>query len=215
MFIISILALLVSVIFHEVSHGLVADKLGDPTARLAGRLTLNPIPHIDLFGSILLPLFLYFSQVGIIFGWAKPVPIDLFNLKNPRKDSALIALAGPGANFVLALLFAGVARLLVNIDHNFLATIGTLFSVEIVKISVFLGVLNFLPVAPLDGFKIVGGILSHERAREWYSLERYGMIFIIALLIPMSGANLLSFLINPPVNLITGLLLPGFSLGRI
>lgn len=204
----SLLALMVTVIIHEVAHGLVADRLGDPTARLAGRLTLNPIPHIDLFGSILLPLMLFISNVGIIFGWAKPVPIDLFNLKNPRKDSALIAMAGPGANFILAIVISIVIRLLVNIEHNILATIGIIFFSETVRISIFLGIFNFIPIAPLDGFKIVGGLLSSEKSKEWYSLERYGMIFLIILIMPIGGSNLLSFLVTGPVSFITSLLLP-------
>jgi len=208
MFIISIIALLISVIIHEVSHGLIAERLGDPTARLAGRLTLNPIPHIDLFGSILLPLMLYFSNIGIIFGWAKPVPIDPFNLKDPRKDSALIALAGPGSNFVLAIVLSMVIRLLLNFQQIYLVTIGIFFFSEIVKVSIFLGLLNFLPVSPLDGFKIVGGIVPEDKASEWYSLERYGMIFFLALLIPIGGGNLLSFILYPPANFLIHLLLP-------
>lgn len=208
MFILSIIALLCSVIIHEVSHGLVAERLGDPTARLAGRLTLNPLPHIDPFGSILLPLMLYLSNIGILFGWAKPVPIDPFNLRDPRRDSALIALAGPASNFILAILCAVLIRLFINIEHNSLVTIGVLFLAEVVKISIFLGLMNFLPIAPLDGFKVVGGILSSEKASEWYSLERYGMIFLLALLIPLGGSSLLSFIVNPPTNFLLHILLP-------
>ena len=103
-----------SVIIHEYAHGKVANILGDPTAELAGRLTLNPIPHIDPVGSVILPLLLIFSGVNILFGWAKPVPIDPFNLRNPRKDAALIALAGPGINLIIAL----IAALLVRITYS-------------------------------------------------------------------------------------------------
>src|SRR4051812_2649545 len=100
------LVLIFSIIIHEVSHGVVADRLGDPTARLAGRLTLNPLPHIDPIGSIILPLFHFITNAGFLFGWAKPVPIDPFNLANPRKDSALIAFVGPLSNIILALIGA-------------------------------------------------------------------------------------------------------------
>lgn len=205
---ISILGLLLTVILHEIAHGWVADRLGDPTARLAGRLTLNPIPHIDLFGSIILPLMLFISNIGILFGWAKPVPIDLFNLKNPRRDSALIALAGPCANVILSIILAIAVRLLINIEHNIFATISLLFFSQTVKVSVFLGILNLIPIAPLDGFKVVGGILNSEKSKEWYSLERYGMIFLIALLIPVGGSNLLTFIVGTPAELLINLLLP-------
>src|SRR5438552_471045 len=119
MFIIPLVVLIASVIIHEYMHGAVANYLGDPTPRLSGRLTLNPIPHIDLFGSIILPLILFISNAGIIFGWAKPVPIDPFNLKNPRRDTALIALAGPGSNLIIALICSIILKLFINLDHSF------------------------------------------------------------------------------------------------
>ena len=101
-----LIILLFSVVIHEVSHGVIADRLGDPTARYAGRLTLNPIPHIDLFGSILLPLFLLLVQSPILFGAAKPVPVNFMNLRRPKRDMALVSLAGPASNFILALASA-------------------------------------------------------------------------------------------------------------
>src|SRR5438105_4256363 len=122
---IGIIILLFSVILHEYMHGRVAEYLGDPTARLAGRLTLDPRPHIDPVGSILVPLFLIISTGGkFFFAWAKPVPFDPYNLKNPRRDSAIISLAGPATNLLLALLGSILIRLIIVVDQPFLMTIG-------------------------------------------------------------------------------------------
>lgn len=185
-------------------HGKVADRLGDPTARLAGRLTLNPIPHLDPIGSVLVPLFLILTNAGILFGWAKPVPIDPFNLKNPRRDSALTALAGPGSNLLIAIIFSILVRF---------GILTSLF-VPIVFLNVILGLFNLIPIPPLDGFKVVGGLLSDKHADEWYQLERYGFIFLIALILPLlpGGESMLSALLGPVVSFILSLLLPG-SLG--
>ncbi len=191
--------LIFSIIIHEVSHGFVADKLGDPTARLSGRLTLNPVQHIDIFGSIILPLILIITQSPMLFGWAKPVPFDPFNLKNPRKDSAIISLAGPLANFMLAIIFSILARM------------GILYSISasIVFLNVVLGIFNLIPIHPLDGFKVVGGLLSEKQSNEWYQLERYGVIFLLAFLfLPVGGSNMLSLVLGPVVKFILGILLP-------
>ena len=200
--------LIFSIIIHEVSHGFVADKLGDPTARLQGRLTLNPKPHIDLFGSIILPLILMISHSPILFGWAKPVPFDPFNLKNPRKDSALISLAGPSANFIIAILFSIIARILVLINFSGFEFFYSL-AVSTVLLNVVLGVFNLIPIHPLDGFKVVGGLLSEKQASEWYQLERFGIIFLLAFLfLPVGGSNMLNLVLGPVIRFIIGLLLP-------
>jgi Zn-dependent protease len=196
-----------SVIIHEYAHGKVANILGDPTAELAGRLTLNPIPHIDPIGSVILPLLLIFSGVNILFGWAKPVPIDPFNLRNPRKDAALIALAGPGVNLIIALIAALLVRITYSqgVTDSFLK----LFIWEpIIRTNVVLAVFNLIPVAPLDGFKIVGGILPSKQARDWFDLERYGMIFLILLIIPFGRISLLNMIMQPVLNLLFNLLIP-------
>lgn len=207
--------LIISVVIHEYSHGKVADRLGDPTAKIAGRLTLNPIPHIDPIGSIILPLLLIFSQAGILFGWAKPVPVDFYNLRNPRKDAALISLAGPGANLLLALVCAVLLNLFIFFKLSFLATIGSLLLIPLIQINVILGIFNLLPIPPLDGFKIVGGIIPEDKSREWYQLERYGLIFIILLIIPFGQSSMLSLILGPVVNFILNLLLPFRGAGII
>ncbi len=212
MLIIFIVILIYSIIIHEVAHGFVADYLGDPTARLMKRLTLNPLPHIDPLGSIILPLFLIISHAGFFFGWAKPVPFDPYNLKNPRKDAALISLAGPASNLIIALIAAILVRLLGLFSQSNLSTIGMQILAVTVVLNVNLAIFNLLPIAPLDGFKIVGGILPEEKAREWYQLERYGMIFLLILIfVP----GFLYSIIGPVINFITNLLLPIGAAGGI
>jgi Zn-dependent protease len=198
-----IVVLLFSVIIHEVSHGYIADKLGDPTARLSGRLTLDPRPHIDLFGSILLPMMMILLQTGIVFGWAKPVPFDPFNLKNPRKDSAIISLAGPVSNLLIAIIASILVRFFVSSSFFYL-----LLAI-IIQLNIVLAIFNLIPIHPLDGFKIVGGLLSEQQASEWYQLERYGMIFLLALIfIPIGNSNMLYMLINPVLNFFFSILIP-------
>ncbi len=204
---ISLIVLVFSVIMHEISHGYVADRLGDPTARVAGRLTLNPIPHIDLFGSILLPFFLIATGSPILIGWAKPVPIDPFNLKDPRRDSALIAFAGPATNLVLA----GAAALLLRLTST--SEFFIVFLTQLIVINLVLAILNLLPVSPLDGFKVVGGLLPASRAHEWYQLERYGIIFLLLLLLPLGGQSMLSAIMQPILSFFLQILIPPNALG--
>jgi len=200
--------LIFSIVIHEVSHGFVADKMGDPTARLQGRLTLNPLPHLDMIGSIILPLFLIITGSPILFGWAKPVPFDPFNLKNPRKDSAIISMAGPLSNLTIAIIFSIIARILLASSFpasEFLISLA----VSAVFINVILGVFNLIPIHPLDGFKVVGGLLSEKQANEWYQLERYGIIFLLALLFfPVGGSNMLNIILGPVIRFILNILLP-------
>ncbi len=199
LFIVYIIALLVAITIHEFSHAYVADRLGDPTPRLAGRLKLNPFVHIDLFGMIFLFIF------G--FGWGKPVTFDPYNLKDPRKDAALISLAGPISNFILATGLSILLRLFIFLGFPLTSTIGPIVAVFI-QLNVVLGVFNLLPIHPLDGFKIVGGILPEDRAREWYELERYGLIFLFMLIFPFGGSSLLDIIIRPITTFILSLLIP-------
>ena len=160
-YLIFIVFFIFSITIHEFFHGLVADQLGDPTPRLSKRLTLNPIPHIDLFGTIIIPFILKFP-----IGWAKPMPIDPFNLKNPKKDTAMIALAGPGANLILAVLLSILLRLLNLVGTNYLTTIGILILPNIIRLNIILAIFNLLPIHPLDGYSFVSGFLSEERYEE-------------------------------------------------
>lgn len=168
--------LIYSVILHEIAHGWVADYLGDPTARLKGRLTLDPRPHIDPVMTIFLPLMLVLSGSPVIFGAAKPVPIDTFNFREPKKDIALTAAAGPVTNLLIALFFALLLRI-IPLDLFFYA----------VQINVFLAVFNLLPIPPLDGGKVLAGILPDKLATTLLNLERFGFMFIILILFFFNG----------------------------
>lgn len=196
-FLIYVVSLLIAITIHEFSHAIVADRLGDPTPRVQGRISLNPLVHLDMFGTLFLFMF------G--FGWGKPVQFDPFNLKDPRRDAALISLAGPFSNFILAIILSVILRFFPPSTLHPLSSI----LVPIIYLNIILGVFNFLPIHPLDGFKIVGGILSPSKAQEWYQLQRYGMIFLIALILPIGGSSMLSTIILPMVTLLTNLLIPG------
>jgi Zn-dependent protease len=200
-----ILILLFSVIFHEVAHGLAAEKLGDLTARYAGRLTLNPIPHIDPFGSILLPAFLLLVNSPILFGAAKPVPVDFRNLRNLKRDMIIVSFAGPATNLILAVLAAMVLRVMPNISDIGIELLG-----RTVILNVVLAFFNLIPVPPLDGSKVLAGMVGYFN-REWMhwilELERFGFIILIALLI----TGLYQLILLPPVRFVMGFLLgPGF-----
>jgi len=175
-----ILILLLSVVLHEVSHGFTAYFLGDPTAKLAGRLTLNPLKHLDPVGSVLIPLLTY-TTGGFIFGWAKPVPYNPYNLKAGRWGPALVGAAGPAANFVIALFFSVLIRLAavgLALPQPFLE-LATL----VVLLNLILAIFNLFPIPPLDGSKILLAVLPYRYRwlEEW--LNRYQLIFIIILLL--------------------------------
>jgi Zn-dependent protease len=170
--ILSIVILILSVIIHEVSHGYMADRLGDPTARLQGRLTLNPIKHIDPVGSILVPLLT--SLAGFTFGWAKPVPYNPYNLKNKRQGEFLIALAGPFSNLVVAIVFGLVIR------FSFAGSMTPFIEISsyIVLINIVLAIFNLIPIPPLDGSKLLFSFLPHQYGRFRHMLEMYAPILI-------------------------------------
>src|SRR3972149_1137256 len=158
-FVVYMASLLVAIAIHEFSHAAAADYLGDPTPRLQGRLKLNPLVHIDGMGILFLMLF------G--FGWGKPVEFDPYNLKNPRRDAAVISIVGPTSNLLLALLLSLLLKLFIFLELNFLITIGIFVFIPMIRMNLVLGVFNLFPTHPSDGFKIVGGILSKERVHEW------------------------------------------------
>lgn len=199
-----ILGILIGAIMHEVAHGYVADRLGDPTARISGRLTLDPRPHIDPIGSVLLPLMLILIRAPFLFGWAKPVPIDPFNFRNPRRDILLVSAAGVAVNFAIAILLTILFHLLINFaPATILTSAAATILVFIIFINVILGVFNLIPVPPLDGSKILTSILPKDLAEDVRAVEPYG-IFIILLLwiVPIGDTPLLFLILQTPVAFI-------------
>ncbi len=160
--------LILSIIAHEVAHGYAADSLGDPTARLAGRLTLNPLPHIDLMGSIILPALLIFTNSPIFFGWAKPVPYNPYNLKNQRWSESLVAVAGSATNILLAVIFGLLVRFggSIGFDATALSLAAT-----IAFINLFLGLFNLIPFPPLDGFTVLRSALPWHMSANLLRME--------------------------------------------
>ena len=200
-FVVYLLALIVVITIHEFSHALAAEKLGDPTPRLQGRLNLNPLSHLDPFGTIMILL--------IGFGWGKPVTFDPFNLQNPRRDAAIISLAGPFSNLILALVLSLLLRLFILVKLQFLIIIGSIIFAPIIQLSVLLGIFNLIPVHPLDGFKIVGGILPQKQADEWYSLQKYGIFVLLLIIFPFNGqTSMMSMFLSPLLKFIMPLFLP-------
>jgi Zn-dependent protease len=198
-----IVVLVFSVVIHEVSHGYVADELGDSTARDMGRLTLNPIKHIDPFGSIILPLLMSLIPGGIILGWAKPVPYNPMNLKNPKKGGALIAFAGPASNLVVALVFAIFYRILTyvpQVSATFLA-IEPLFA-SVVMINIMLAIFNLVPIPPLDGSKILFAFIPKKYEHIADIFEQYG--FFILILFIFLGVEFLSPIVRLLYRLFIG-----------
>lgn len=204
-----LIALTVAITVHEFAHAWSADRLGDPTPRMQGRLTLNPLAHLDPLGTLMILI--------ARFGWGKPVQFDPFNLRHPRRDAAIISIAGPLSNIVIAILGAVILQALFSLRLPLLNdAIGGLlvyFIISLIKplivFNVILAIFNLVPIHPLDGFKIVGGILPEEYARSWYQLEPYGMIFLIFLVFPIVGpVSPINQLISPIINVVLSLLLP-------
>jgi len=188
-----------SLTVHEMAHAWTADRLGDPTARLLGRVSLNPWVHIDPFGTVLLPLIAAFSGLPII-GWAKPVPVNTSRLREPRRDFMLVAAAGPASNLILATL-ASVGLHLSGVVHT--AGVFDLLG-QVLVINIFLAVFNMIPVPPLDGGNVLAGLLPRQAASIFVMLRPYGFIVLYALM--FTGA--LSAIVVPPASFLIGLLLP-------
>ncbi len=189
----SLVILLFSVILHEVMHGLVALRFGDSTAQRAGRLTLNPLPHIDPIGTILLPVLLTISGSPFLIGWAKPVPVNPLNFSNLRKGELFVSAAGIVANFVLAITCAVVYHLLAT--ANAPALLLQLLRYGVV-INLVLGVFNFFPIPPLDGSKILLSQLPYNLARQYERLEQHGFILLILLLVTGIPQAILGFVVG-------------------
>lgn len=198
-----VVPLVFAIILHEVSHGWVAEKLGDPTARLLGRITLNPIPHIDPIGTIILPGILLLTGSPFLFGWAKPVPVNFGNLRGGRRDMALVALSGPLSNFLLAVLSSIVFHLtfgtttgsaglldLITVPVHIMASFS-------VRINLVLMVINLLPVVPLDGGRIVVGLAPEYIAIAMARLERYGMLIVLLLI----ATGVWGYVVGPVINI--------------
>jgi Zn-dependent protease len=202
---ISALPILAAIIFHEVSHGFVANKLGDPTAKFMGRLTLNPLAHIDPIGTVILPALLMLTG-SPVFGWAKPVPINPANFKDPKRDMAISAAAGPITNIILAILSLLILKLLSASAAAFLPVSVilplTMMFRQSILINVVLAAFNLLPIPPLDGGRVLIGFLPHKQAVAYSRIEPYGFFILIVLL--MTG--IAGKLINPFIYLIFALL---------
>lgn len=207
-FIFIIAALILSIVIHEAAHGYAANWLGDPTARLAGRLTLNPIPHLDLLGSILVPGLLYLSGAGILFGWAKPVPYNPYNLKNQRWGEALVAGAGPAVNILIAVVFGLLIRFadVFSFGPAFFTIAG-----YIVYINILLAFFNMIPFPPLDGSKVLAAFLPLRAQMRYHEIvnriQQYGLI--VTFLFLFIFINILwepfSRLVNGVFVLLTGM----------
>lgn len=180
-FLFAIVVLILSIVIHELAHGYAALAQGDPTAKYAGRLTMNPIKHLDLVGSFIVPLSLYILSAGFILGWAKPVPYNPYNLNNQRWGEALVAVAGPAANIVVAVLFG----LLIRFGGGFLSQDALLLAGLIVIINIVIALFNLLPIPPLDGSKVLFDLLprSVKVSEMRLFLERYGLLVILVVVI--------------------------------
>jgi Zn-dependent protease len=191
--------LLISLTIHEAAHAWTADKLGDPTARVLGRVSLNPLVHIDWIGTVALPLIAAFSGLPLI-GWAKPVPVNTRNLREPRRDFMLVAAAGPISNLLQAVIWAIAIRVLaVNPDH---AALG--FLQEAVLINLLLTFFNLIPIPPLDGGNVLLGLLPPQLAAPYSQLRQYGFLLLYALMF----TGVASALIMPPTIFFLRVLLP-------
>ncbi|CAC9531711.1 FIG004556: membrane metalloprotease [uncultured Gammaproteobacteria bacterium] len=194
--------LIFAITVHEFAHGWVANQRGDSTARMLGRLTLNPIKHIDPVGTILMPAILFFTGSPFLFGWAKPVPINFNALKSPKQDMILVALAGPVSNFIMALLWLLVIVFALNLQSQLLIDMAHFG----IAINLVLGVFNLLPLPPLDGSRVVSALLPNHLAYRYNKLEAYGLYILLGLLFLGIFERVILPIVNFILNYLLGLL---------
>ena len=192
LFVLWAISLVVAVTIHEFAHAYVADKLGDPTPRAYGRVTLNPLSHLDPLGTV--------AILVASIGWGKPVPVDSYNFENPRRDTLLVSFAGPGSNLILA----GILAILIRI-----VPASTIIAIPMIILNVGLAVFNLLPIPPLDGSKILPGLVSKQAAYAWEQfMDRIGVVGLIFLVLPLfGGRSIISILISPIISALTRILI--------
>ena len=200
------LPIIFAITVHEAAHGYAAKYFGDMTAFHLKRISLNPLRHIDPLGTIILPALLFFLQAGFIFGWAKPVPVNFSNLRNPKKDMLWVALAGPGANLIMAILWTIIysnQQLVPSIGQNFISVMA----VAGIQINIVLMVLNLLPLPPLDGGRVAVSLLPYPWSSKLAGLERYGFFILIFLL----ATGLLGAILSPLIRISQNIILTIFG----
>jgi len=199
------LPVLFAITVHEVAHGWVAKLFGDRTAMMLGRLSLNPIKHIDPVGTILVPgAMLLFSGGNVVFGWAKPVPVTQQNLKNPKRDMAFVALAGPSSNLLMALFWGAIMKISLLLPESLAMAVKPLLYMGAAGISInlVLMILNLIPIPPLDGSRVVSSFLPDKVSWRYNRLEQYGFLILLALL----ATGILQNIVGPPLNLIQAMI---------
>lgn len=215
---IAVIPLIFAITLHEAAHGYIASKLGDQTASIMGRVSLNPLKHIDPVGTVILPLIMLVFG-GFIFGWAKPVPVAWQNLKNPRRDMALVALAGPGANLLMAILWAFIAKISYIVfathpSHETIKNIATFIHLTArfgIIINCVLLVINLIPIPPLDGSRVISSFLSPRAAIKYERIEAYGIWIFLGLIAFLYATNTL-WIIWGPIRLLAGIISQLFGL---